>query len=149
MSDRPRILIFEPEAIRHQIEYVRHILSCLVRTIDNVSIILLTTSYVAGHPDCLRLLEHFGHLFATRIVPVVNRNRFFGGLRNGCERQWREAERLHRGLEEIGIEMRISSCLSYLSPLGYYTRYSDGSCFVVGRGRQSPLGSVFTTENAG
>ena len=119
MSDGPQILIFEPEANGHQIEYIRHILTYLDRTIDNVRIILLTTTYAARHPNYLRLVEDFGHLFTTRIVPGVNRNRFLAAaLGTNYERQWRDAERLHRGLEEIGIDNVDFVLLSYLESIG-------------------------------
>jgi glycosyltransferase involved in cell wall biosynthesis len=119
MSDGPRILIFEPEANGHQIEYVRHILTYLDRAIDNARIILLTTTYAAKHPNYLRLVEDFGHLFTTRIAPAVNRNRFLAAaVGTNYERQWRDAERLHRGLEEIGIDNVDFVLLSYLESIG-------------------------------
>ena len=86
-------------------EFLRHLLAFIDRTIINSRIILLTTTYAASHPNYLRLVEDFGHLVTTRIVPAVNRNRLLAAaLGTNYERQWRDAERLRRGLKEIGID---------------------------------------------
>ena len=119
MSDGPRILIFEPEATGHQMEYLRHILTCIDQSIDNACIILLTTTYAARHPNYLRLVEDFSHLITTRIVPEVNRNRFLAAaVGTNYERQWRDAERLHRGLEDIRIDNVDFVLLPYLESIG-------------------------------
>ena len=119
MSDGPRIVIFEPEANGHQVEFLRHLLTFIDRTITNSRIILLTTTYAASHPNYLRLAEDFGHLVTTRIVPSVNRNRLLAAaLGTNYERQWRDAERLQRGLREIGIDNVDFILLSYLESIG-------------------------------
>ena len=105
MSDGPRILIFEPEATGHQIEYLRHILTSIDQSFENSRIILLTTIYAANHPNYLRLADEFRHLVTTRLVPAVpGRNRLLAFLEQDYERQWRRAEQLHRGLIEIGVD---------------------------------------------
>jgi glycosyltransferase involved in cell wall biosynthesis len=105
MSDGPQILIFEPEATGHQIEYLRHILTSIDQSIGNSRIILLTTTYAANHPNYLRMADEFRHLVTTRLVPAVpGRNRLLAFLEQDYERQWRRAEQLHRGLIEIGVD---------------------------------------------
>ena len=80
MSDGLRILIFEPEATGHQMEYLRYILTCIDQSLDDAHVLFLTTPYAANHPNYMRLVDDFGHLIATRIVPAVSgRNRFLSG----------------------------------------------------------------------
>lgn len=121
MSDGPRILIFEPEATGHQLEYLRHIFTCIDRTIDNAHIIFLTTTYCAHHPNYLRLADDFPHLVTTHIGPrVAGRNRFLAAVGKDYERQWREAERLQRGLKEIGINSVDFILVPYLELVGLF-----------------------------
>jgi glycosyltransferase involved in cell wall biosynthesis len=97
------ILIFEPEANGHQMPYVRYLLDAIDRDVKQPRVTLLTTAEAAEHPNCQKLVNDFSSLVTLRIAPPVPEgNDFFRRLDVFYERQWKYAEALSRGLEEIG-----------------------------------------------
>jgi glycosyltransferase involved in cell wall biosynthesis len=97
------ILIFEPDAIGHQMEYLRYLLSDIARQVPHARIILLTTDEAAEHPACRAMLGDFSELVTVQIAPAVPEgHRLFRMVNVFYETQWKNAERLARGLGEIG-----------------------------------------------
>src|ERR1051326_2692239 len=103
MPLNPHILIFEPEATGHQMEYLRHLLHAIDAHIANAQVTLLTTEEAAAHPNCERLVNDFSSLVRVRIAPTIaERGTIFSKLGAFYERQWKNAESLTRGIAEIG-----------------------------------------------
>jgi glycosyltransferase involved in cell wall biosynthesis len=99
----PHILIFEPESNGHQMEHIRYLLNDIEAKVANVRVTLLTTSEAAEHPNCRRLIDDFRH-FVTPVIapPVTGGNRFYRLLGVFYEHQWRNAQSLARGIDDIG-----------------------------------------------
>src|ERR1700690_662227 len=96
------ILVFEPDANGHQMDYLRYLLASMDQGLRNIRVTLLTTAEASSHPNCRRLAEDFSRLVTIRIAALVAEgNRLFRALGIFYENQWRNAETLSRGLEEI------------------------------------------------
>jgi glycosyltransferase involved in cell wall biosynthesis len=96
------ILIYEPDAGGHEMIFVRSLLSRMHLLTREHHVTLLTTGAAAAHPTCRRVLDEFPDLVTLRIAPdVTEGNRFYRALHPFYERQWRQAEMLHRGLAEL------------------------------------------------
>jgi glycosyltransferase involved in cell wall biosynthesis len=101
MTNARRILIFEPEATGHQMEYIRYLLTMIGREIENARVILLSTQEGAAHPNCERLVNDFSPLVELRIAaPTERANTPFKVLGGFYERQWRYAEMLDQVLSK-------------------------------------------------
>src|ERR1051326_7282471 len=97
------ILIFEPEAGGHQMNFVRYLLGGMSELAGDARVTLLSTSDTAEHPDCQALLRDFSSLVTLRIAPpVAEGNRFFRALDPFYERQWRHTEAFTRDLALFG-----------------------------------------------
>jgi len=119
MPAAPHILVFEPDAHGHQMEYLRHLLTKIDQDVPDARVTLLTTAEAASHPNCRRLDADFRHLVSVRIAPaVVEGNRLFRAIDVYCERQWRNAEMLARGLEQIGVDDVDFVLLPHLEAIG-------------------------------
>lgn len=100
---RPHILIFEPEANGHQMNFVRYMLDGIATLGTTPRITLLTTEDAAGHINCRKLVSDFSESLTIRIVtPVIKGSRLFRSLSAFAERQWRFAEAFIQGFAEIG-----------------------------------------------
>src|SRR3954453_19812745 len=69
MPDLPHILIFEPEATGHQMEYLRHLLAAIERDVPLTRVTLLTTAEASDHPNTRRLAQDFSQFVPLRIAP--------------------------------------------------------------------------------
>jgi glycosyltransferase involved in cell wall biosynthesis len=113
-----RILIFEPEATGHQMEVLRYLLDSISLNVPNAHVILLTTEEAAQHPNTRRLIDSFG-LLNMKIAPdVTEGSPCFRMISEFYERQWRNAERFSRGLDEIGAENVDFILLPHLESIG-------------------------------
>jgi glycosyltransferase involved in cell wall biosynthesis len=118
MTCAPHILIFEPESTGHQMEYIRHLLHGIRAHVANARVTLLTTAEAAEHPNCQRLITDFTNLVTVRIAPTVSGSGFFKKVATFYERQWKNAERLHRGLAEVGPDSINFVLLPHLESVG-------------------------------
>src|ERR1700722_11369799 len=119
MPSAPHILVFEPDAQGHQMEYLRHLLTKIAQDVPRARVTLLTTAEAAEHPNCRGLCGEFQHLVTVRIAPAVpDGNRLFRALHVFYEVQWRNAERLDRGLEQLGADDVDFILLPHLEAIG-------------------------------
>ena len=96
----PHILIFEPEATGHQMEYVRYILEEIESSLDGARVTLLTTAEAAAHANCQTVINAPGRALTVAIMPEVEGGHWlFRKLAYYYERQWVLAESLCRWLD--------------------------------------------------
>ncbi len=119
MAKRPHILIYEPEATGHQMEYLRHLLTGIQQNVTHVAITLLTTAEAADHPNARRLVQDFSGLVTLRMAPATTKvNPFFRAISAFYERQWQQAESLAGALDEIGAANIDFLILPHLESIG-------------------------------
>ena len=112
------IVIFEPGAGGHQMEYVRHLLHDL-RNRMTARFTLLTTPYAARHANCERL----AHDFADSLCVQETREPFprhfgFRALGRFAEEQWQHAQMAEAGMQKIGWDRIDFVLLPYLETIG-------------------------------
>ena len=119
MIARTNILVFEPEANGHQMDYLRYLLTSIEANVAGAHVTLLTVRAAMEHPNCRSLIDDFAHMLDVRIAPPVHgTNRFFRMFGQFYEQQWKYAEIFAIGLSEIGAENVDFILLPYLETMG-------------------------------
>ena len=113
------ILVFDPEASGHHMEYLRHLFTCLEPTIPSAKIVLLTTQSAAEHPNFQRLAADFGHLMQIRIARPIGPKTFMQRLMPAfAGRQSENAAILAQGIDDFGPENVGCVLLAHLEAIG-------------------------------
>jgi glycosyltransferase involved in cell wall biosynthesis len=112
------IVIFEPEAGGHQMEYIRHLVADL-RDRTDARFTLLTTADAARHRNCERLVRDFGSSLTPRIVPEpAGGHRGFRALGQFLEYQWQSAQMADAAMRDIGWDKIDFVLLPHLESIG-------------------------------
>jgi glycosyltransferase involved in cell wall biosynthesis len=103
MTDR-RILIYEPEAGGHQMNFVRYVVTAIRDSGLAFHVTLLSTADAVEHPQARALLDEFAGSISLVLTPLVTRgNRLFRALDPFYERQWRYAEALSSAMDQLNL----------------------------------------------
>jgi glycosyltransferase involved in cell wall biosynthesis len=92
------ILLFEPDARGHEMDYVRHFADAFRRKLDHPRITLLTTERAADHPNCRNAVGEYADILTLRVAPPVTEGHaLFRRMSSYYEYQWKNAESFARG----------------------------------------------------
>jgi glycosyltransferase involved in cell wall biosynthesis len=112
------IVIFEPEAGGHQMEYIRYLVADLRERID-ARLTLLTTPHAARHKNCDRLAREFADSLTVRIIPEPSAShRGFRALGQFLEYQWQSAQMADASMRRIGWDHIDFVLLPHLESIG-------------------------------
>jgi len=112
------IVIFEPEAGGHQMEYIRHLVSDLRDRMD-ARFTLLTTERAARHKNCERLVRDFADSLTPRIAPEPSGgHRGFRTLGRFLEYQWQSAWMAQAAMQDMGWDKIDFVLLPHLESIG-------------------------------
>lgn len=111
------IVIFEPEAGGHQMEYIRHLVSDTL-TRAEVRFTLLTTSDASRHKNCDRLVRDFSSSVSLEVMPEVSGHRGFRLLGRFFEYQWQSVQMAGSAIRRIGLERIDFVLLPHLESIG-------------------------------
>jgi glycosyltransferase involved in cell wall biosynthesis len=99
------VLIFEPVAHGDEMDYIRHLLNTMQAHLSDSRATLLTSQEASQHPNCIRLIADFTPFLALRVMPAVQRgNALLRRISPYYEYQWKNAESLQRGMDELDLD---------------------------------------------
>lgn len=111
-SSAPHIVIFEPEATGHQMDFVRYLLDGIDTGIPRARVTLLTTQASAAHANCVRLVSTHASLLRIRVIPDMRDSSMLRTLIGRFyARQWQTGSQLKRGLRALAAEEAIDFVL--------------------------------------